>query len=136
MLLGKGGSVEGTPAVHSFVVEDTCVTCHLGPNRVHTFEPVLSACVDCHQDATNFDVGGVQTEVEGLIAQVGDLLIAKGLLQADEEGETHPVVGVYPAAQAAALWDYILIAHEDHSLGVHNSVYIRGLLEAALAALQ
>ncbi len=134
MLLGIGGAgdVIGFPSAHAMLVRDTCVTCHIGKDNRHTFEPVMSACVVCHSDAKNFDINGVQTEVEELIAQVGELLKAKGLL--DEEG--HPVVGIYPAAQSSALWNYILIAIEDGSLGVHNSPYTKAMLQAALVALQ
>jgi hypothetical protein len=133
MMLGIGGAgAEGSASIHSFLVKDTCVTCHVGANGSHTFEPVLASCQECHQDATNFDIGGVQTTVEELIAEVGELLVTKGLL--DDEG--HPVVGVYPAAEAAALWDYIFISIEDGSLGVHNAEYTIALLEAAKEALQ
>ena len=134
MLLGLGGAgnVTGFPSAHAMLVRDTCVTCHIGKNMTHTFEPAVSACVTCHADATNFDIDGVQTEVEALIAEVGELLKAKGLL--DEEGD--PVVGTYPAAQASALWDYIFITIEDGSLGVHNPRYTKGLLQAAVKALQ
>lgn len=134
MLLGQGGAgdVIGLPSAHAMLVRDTCVTCHIGQDDSHTFEPVMSACVVCHSDAEDFDINGVQTEVEGLIAQVGDLLVAKGML--DEEG--HPVVGVYPAAEASALWNYIYIVFEDGSLGVHNAAYTKAMLEAALVALQ
>ena len=134
MLLGIGGAgdVVGFPSAHSMLVRDTCVTCHIGKDMTHTFEPAVSACLTCHADAENFDIDGVQTEVEALIAEVGELLIAKGLL--DEEG--HPVVGDYPAAQASALWNYIFIAIEDGSLGVHNPHYTMALLESAKNALQ
>jgi hypothetical protein len=133
MLLGIGGAgAEGEASGHSWMVEDTCVTCHLGENMNHNFEPVASACTTCHEDATNMDINGVQTEVAALIAEVAELLQGKGLL--DEEG--HPVVGLYPAAQAAALWDYIFISIEDGSLGVHNASYTKALLEAAKVALQ
>jgi hypothetical protein len=114
------------------LVTDTCVTCHLGKNKIHTFEPDVSTCQTCHTDAKNFDIDGVQTEVKALIDQVSDLLVAKGLL--DEDG--HPIVGTYPAAQAQALWNWIYVAHEDKSFGVHNADYARDLLNAAVAALQ
>jgi len=134
MLLGLAGAgdVVGRPSAHAMLVRDTCVTCHIGKDNRHTFEPDVSACVTCHSDAEDFDIEGVQTEVEELIAQVSELLKAKGLL--DEEGE--PVVGLYPAAQAAALWNYIYIAIEDGSLGVHNPGYTKALLNAAVQALQ
>jgi hypothetical protein len=132
MLLGIGGAgdVTGAASFHSRMVADTCVTCHIGPDMVHTFEAVESPCVECHGE--DFDLDSKQAEVEELIAQLGELLVAKGLL--DEEG--HPVVGIYPAAQSAALWNYILIEIEDGSLGVHNPPYTKALLEASLAALQ
>jgi hypothetical protein len=41
-----------------------------------------------------------------------------------------------PEAEATALWNYIYIAHEDKSLGVHNPDYTLDLLEASLAALE
>ncbi len=134
MLLGLAGAGDGIgfPSAHAMLVQDTCVTCHIGQDDSHTFEAVMSSCLACHPDAKNFDIKGVQTEVEGLIAQVGDLLVAKGLL--DEAG--HPVVGDYPAAESSALWNYIFIAIEDGSLGVHNPAYTKALLEAALVALQ
>jgi hypothetical protein len=134
MMLGTGGagSVVGFPGAHNMLVRDTCVTCHIGKDANHNFEPKLASCLDCHQDAEDFDIDGVQTDVEALIAEVGELLKAKGLL--DEEG--HPVVGTYPAAEASALWNYIFIAIEDGSLGVHNPGYTRALLEASIEALQ
>ena len=150
VLLGIGGaSAEGDASGHSWMVADTCVTCHVGEDMDHTFEPSVSACTTCHDGAENFDIGGVQTEVAGLLAEVRDLLVAKGMLSAEMEWEIgedgvnvqvvhgyHPVVGTYPAAEAKALWDYIMIAIEDASLGVHNPGYTKALLEAAKAALQ
>ncbi len=132
MLLGTGGGgdVAGVPSYHYRLVGDTCVSCHIGPDMIHTFEAVSSACDECH--APEDDIDGAMAAVEALIAELGDLLIAKGLL--DEAG--HPVVGVYPAAEASALWNYILIAIEDGSLGAHNPPYTKALLEASIAALQ
>jgi hypothetical protein len=133
MLLGTGGAgVADTPGGHSMLVEDTCVTCHLGESMNHTFKPAVSACVACHPDAKNFDIGGVQTEVQTKLDHLAELLKAKGLL--DEEG--HPVVGTYPAAQVSALWNYRVIAVGDRSRGVHNAAYTKALLDAAIAALQ
>ena len=134
MILGVGGAgdVTGGPGAHAMLVKGTCVTCHIGADMNHDFEPDVSACVTCHSDAEDFDVDGLQTEVAGLIAELAELLKGKGLL--DEEGE--PVVGNYPAAQASALWNYIMIEIEDGSLGVHNPGYTKRLLESSIAALQ
>ena len=132
VLLGTGGAgdVAGVPSFHYRLVRDTCVTCHIGPDMVHTFAPVPSACDVCH--APEEDLDGAMAAVDALITELGDLLIAKGLL--DEAG--HPVVGVYPAAEASALWNYILISIEDGSSGAHNPPYTNALLNASIAALQ
>jgi hypothetical protein len=131
MLLGIGGAgdVAGTESFHSRLIRDTCVTCHVGPDGSHTFEPVMSVCLDCHEE--DFDVEAKQAEVEALIKELGELLEAKGMYH-----DGHPVVGSYPTAAANALWNYILIAVEDGSLGVHNPPYTKALLEASIAALK
>jgi hypothetical protein len=135
MLLGIGGAgVEGSPSAHSSMVEDTCVSCHVSESNGfdHSMEPAVASCTGCHADAEDFDINGLQTEVEELAEELGELLKAKGLL--DEEG--HPVVGTYPEAETAALWNYIFIVFEDGSSGVHNPTYTIAMLEAAIEALQ
>ena len=135
MLLGVGGAgeVEGKAAGHYSLVEDTCVACHVGENDNHSFEPDVAACLDCHADVENFDVNGLQSEIAALGAELGELLEAKGMYEL-EAG--HPVVGEYPEAEAAALWNYIYIMVEDKSMGVHNPNYAKALLEASIEALQ
>ena len=129
MLLGNAGyGVEGKPAAHYTMVENTCVACHLGEGDNHTFLPSVSACTGCHADAENFDINGLQTEVGAKLEELKEALIAKGML--DEEDE--PVVGEYPENMAGALWNYITIAHEDSSHGVHNPTYTKALLEWSL----
>jgi hypothetical protein len=134
MLLGLAGAgeVEGTPSAHAMLVEDTCVSCHLGEGDSHTFEPDVAACQECHPDIEDFDVNGLQTEVQEGLDELEAGLIAKGWL--DEEG--HPTVTSVPEEEAAALWNWIYVAHEDKSLGVHNPAYTRALIEAGLEALQ
>jgi hypothetical protein len=133
MLLGVGGAgdVIGFPSAHAMLVKNTCVSCHIGDEDSHTFEALEDSCVACHPDADGFDVGGVQTEVAALIAELGELLDTAGLYH-----DGHPVVGIYPTAQAEALWNYILIGVEDNSLGVHNPGYTKSLLEASIAAMK
>lgn len=132
MFLGVGGAlVEGNPSGHYLAVSDGCTACHMGDERNHTMEPDVDRCQACHADLEDFDRNGVQTETKALFAELGELLLAKGML--DEEG--HPVVGFYPEAEAAALWNYIIF-EEDTSWGVHNSQYARALLEQALEAMK
>jgi hypothetical protein len=130
--LAGGGDVEGSPSAHATMVEDTCVACHLGEGDNHTFEPDVSACTECHADAEDFDINGLQTEVQENLDLLEEALLAKGWL--DEEG--HPAVEAIPAPEAYALWNWIYIAHEDKSLGVHNPAYTKALIEASLAALE
>jgi hypothetical protein len=135
VLLGIGGAgeVEGSPSAHFSMVEDTCVSCHLGEADSHSFEPSVVDCQGCHADIEDFDVNGLQTEVDEKLTELRELLVGKGMWD-DEEDE--PVVGSYPAAEAQALWNYILIELEDSSLGVHNPAYTRALLDASIEALQ
>ena len=132
MFLGIGGAlVEGSPSAHYSVVTEGCPACHMGDEQNHTMEADVDRCQACHADLEDFDRNGVQTEIKAMFAEVGELLMAKGMI--DEEG--HPVVGIYPESEAAALWNYIVF-EEDTSWGVHNSQYARALLEQALEALE
>jgi hypothetical protein len=135
LLLGVGGAgVEGEPSPHYKTVKDTCVTCHLGgagPDANHSFMPMVATCVTCHADAKSLDVNGKQTEIRDKLAQVAAALKAKGIL--DKDGVV--VVGDYPEAQAAALWNYLFVL-EDKSDGVHNIPYATALLDSALEALK
>ncbi|MDZ4231016.1 MAG: cytochrome c3 family protein [Dehalococcoidales bacterium] len=145
MLLGIGGAgVSGGPSGHYMAVTEGCPVCHMANDR-HEMKAAVSACQSCHSGLTNFDYNGVQTEVEGLLQELAELLMAKGMLaSASHEpyhagialSDLHPVVGNYPEAQAAALWNFIYISVEDSSKGVHNSKYTIDLLESSIAALQ
>lgn len=132
-IIGQGAS--GSPGPHYSMIPDGCPTCHL-PDGNHLLSPsmnrgAIKACQSCHADAENFDIDGLQTEVEELIVELEELLEAKGLYH-----DGHPVVGKYPEAEAAALWNYIYIAVEDGSKGVHNPKYTKALLEASIDALK
>ncbi len=137
MMLGIAGAgtdgltLEGSPSAHYTNVEGTCVTCHMGEGKSHTYQPDIATCQGCHSGAENFDINGVQTKVQGLLDELKAALIAKGWL----DPEDHPLVQSVPAGEAAALWNYIYVAHEDKSLGVHNSDYTIQLLEEGLASL-
>ncbi|MFH0917282.1 MAG: S-layer homology domain-containing protein [bacterium] len=138
MLLGVAGAAAvGSPSSHYTMVENTCVSCHAGSGDNHTFEPAVAVCTPCHAGATNFDINGVQTETQARLDELGDLLVAKGVLS--ENGpDGHPVEGLTeaPVGVATALYNWLYIDHEDKSLGVHNPAYTEALLDAAFAALQ
>jgi hypothetical protein len=136
MLMGVAGAgAEGSPSAHAQMVENTCVTCHLGDSASHTFEPDVAACQECHSGAESFDINGVQTEVQAQLDELGDALVAAGVLS-DTTVDGHPTVEEAPEGLATALYNWIYIAHEDKSLGVHNPAYTQALLDAAFAALE
>jgi hypothetical protein len=135
MLLGVAGAgAEGAPHAHYEMVENTCVGCHMGEGQSHTFAPEVEACQGCHSGAENFDINGVQTEVQAQLDEIGAALVAAGVLS-ENTPEGHPTVEEAPEGLATALYNWLYIAHEDKSLGVHNPDYTRALLEASLAAL-
>ena len=104
----------------------------MGEGRSHTFAPSIEVCLGCHEGVENFDINGVQTQVQALHDELKSLLIAQGLLT--EEGQ--PVVTeAVPEQFAAALWNWVYIK-EDNSLGVHNPTYTIDLLEASIAAFK
>jgi hypothetical protein len=134
MLLGEGGlGVTGSPSPHYSAVENTCVTCHMGEERNHTYLPEVERCQACHADVEDFDVNGVQTEVRAMFDELTALFIDEGMLDA----ETHlwVVPATYPEAVANAMWNYKLVEY-DQSMGVHNSKFAAALLEAALEAMK
>lgn len=136
MMLGLAGAgAEGSPSTHYMVVEGTCVACHMGEGANHTFEPDIAACLACHPDAEDFDINGVQTEVQAQLDELGDALVAAGVLN-ENSPDGHPTVEEAPENLAIALYNWIYIAHEDKSLGVHNPAYTQALLDAAFAALE
>ena len=135
MLLGVGGAgVEGSESRHYELVENTCVGCHMGQNDSHFFEPDVAACQECHEGAEDFDIDGVQTEIQEMLDELGDRLVAEGVLD-ENSPEGHPIVEEAPENVALALYNWIYVAHEDRSLGVHNPAYTRDLLQAGLDAL-
>jgi hypothetical protein len=103
MLLGEGGlGVTGKPSAHYEMVENTCVGCHMGEERNHTYAPQVARCQQCHSDAENFDINSVQTDVKAMFDQLTAQFTKKGLL--DQDGLWVP--GTYPEAIADAIWNY------------------------------
>ncbi len=76
LLIGKAGypftgstdypASGNTSTAHA---EAGCVACHMYESTdhpSHTFAPVIAACAECHGEVADFDIDGVQTEVDGL----------------------------------------------------------------------
>lgn len=132
MLLGVGGAIDGSPAMHYNLIDGGCVSCHMGEGADHGFTPSVAACTACHADAESFDVNGAVTEITAMFEELGAGLQAAGLL----DDELHPISNtVATPALAGAVWNYRHI-YQDHSHGVHNPSYTKALLTESLAALE
>jgi hypothetical protein len=104
------------------------------PNGRHTFAPDVSVCRNCHTTARNFDINGFQSLTRTRLNAVGAELVALGVLSSNNE-DGHPIVTSAPANIASALYNWLYIAHEDKSLGVHNPDYTSALLFESCKAL-
>lgn len=116
-----------------------CTGCHMGEysdgTGGHTYNPTLNACVTCHSEADDFDVHGGQTEVEELLVELRDVLVAQGVVEYVEADEAYePVVGEHSMVQAQAFFNWIGL-EEDRSLGAHNPNYVKALLKNTIDAL-
>jgi len=136
MMLGVAGAgnVPNDASPHTLVA-DTCVHCHMGEGREHLFEADVDRCQACHPGLQDFNYKNVQTDVAALLTQLGDLLVEAQLIDQNTE-DGHPIVSSAPVNEAIALWNWIYVAHEDKSLGVHNADYTKALLELSIGLMQ
>ena len=126
--------VEGKATPH-MAVEETCVGCHMGDAKNHTFKAELSTCVKCHSDATSTDVGGFSTELAAKVKTLEEALLAKKLIEQGAEGMAAVPGTQVDAKTAGAVFTYFLY-EEDGSLGAHNPGYLNALVDAAIAAVK
>jgi hypothetical protein len=133
MMLGVAGSIQGQPHWHykldgELSLADGCVSCHMGPNDSHTWEPDDSVCENCHGDG--FDPSDFTDAIQAGLDALGAKLVTLGVLSSNDE-DGHPTVREAPEDVAGALFNWLYIAHEDKSLGIHNPDYTEALLEDA-----
>jgi len=152
MLLGSNGyeyaayTYERT--THREATEDGCLDCHFKATNQyvvggHSFnmegmtsrgEEVLNtgACAPCHGTVSDFNVEGVQDSVDVLLEDLKARLVTAGLL----DGTTGlPKTTKTSADSAGAVWNF-LVAEDDRSHGVHNPMYIMGLLKSSIQYIQ
>ncbi len=91
----------------------------------------VAGCESCHAEIEDFDRNGLQTEVQALVDELKDLLVAEGLITETGSG----ITGTFTSAQAGALWNYKTVT-EDRSLGVHNPQFAKFLLQTAIDTLK
>ena len=139
LLDGIGGYEVGTGypgrGTHAHRKNADCTTCHMHQYKDqhggHTFKVSVAGCTACHSSATSLDVKGVQTEVAALMTELKGLLVAKGVITTTGSRK----VGTFPINVAGAAYNYNLI-EEDRSMGVHNPVYIKKILQNSIAAMK
>jgi hypothetical protein len=145
MMAGVGFYMfDDTPGgMHTHGFAGGCSTCHMPPASEdqggHTWnihDDYTLGCETCHTSGVDdFNLFGTQEEIQGLLDELGVLIEAAGVGHYDEDdAEWHPVPGTYPANTVAALWNFLGVLN-DHSLGIHNPPYIRGLLESSIEEL-
>lgn len=127
--------------------DDACIKCHYDftQNFVvggHSFAMSATlegeeihntgACVDCHGEGTTFAYADVQDSVATLAIQLETLLDQAGLWH-----DGHPVAGATTSADSAgALWNFLMVAIEDRSFGIHNPWYEIDLLQSSIMYLE
>ena len=137
---------------HGAVVEDTCVQCHMqeasdlpayasGMVGGHTFllsyndgtnAPVhlTETCASCHGEIENFDFGGEDYDLDGMVEGVQSEV-------ADMMAELATLVAGAPSGQKKNKANYNLtMVTDDGSLGVHNPKYITAILRASIDDLK
>jgi hypothetical protein len=141
----------------------SCVDCHMVPVADnagvpdHSFNPSLSACLSCHATATNFNVTGFETTIQGGLTLIEAWFNNRGFLTRaavapftpldpiaqvgdGNWAEDEPVPGatldsgLLTQDQAGALYNYILVARGG-AFGVHNPKYIGQLIHDSYKAL-
>jgi nitrate reductase cytochrome c-type subunit len=160
MLEGVNGFTYGLAipsSAHANAVTNTCVACHMqniastDPAFLHagghTFEmaydgeDLVGACQQCHGSITAFDfpvedfdgsgvIQGVQTQVQSLLNELSTLLPPVGTVKTSLSITS--TNWTQPQLEAAYNW---LFVEKDGSLGVHNTAYAVGLLQASIANL-
>jgi Cytochrome c554 and c-prime len=159
MLEGVNGFTygESIPSSDHAAVSNTCVACHMQTVAstdpaflhagAHTFEmsyngeDLVAACQQCHGPTVtsfNFPVEdfdgsgvfqGVQTQVQNLLNKLSMLLPPVGTVKSSLNIDS---TWTQPELEAAYNW---LFVNNDGSLGVHNTAYAVGLLQASIANL-
>lgn len=128
--------------------EKACIGCHMdtfsptAKQGGHSLIPSLAACNTCHGGTpiTDYNYGGVQTDVLAKLDQLRDKLVSLGVVTATPDAVDPtiityaPKVGTFPMVQVQAYYNWEGI-EMDRSEGVHNPKYVKALLTNTLEAL-
>ncbi len=149
ILAGMGAFEMGISSFGNTAHKDftTCSSCHQGGaqgNLVggHTLKMSsnitndnVSVCKDCHASiGNNFDLDGIQTEITNKINALKEKLAAINMLDTIPPPNPNYMLikpGKYSQSDLAVFWNFQL-AYTDRSLGVHNYLYTRDMLQAGI----
>ncbi len=141
------GSMSYSNSAHTTMIDDGCVTCHMAEPTYgvqaggHTMKMTYAyhgsdavwqaGCVKCHTDekALETKIEDTKSEIEGLITDLENALIARGALTASGSPN-----GKVSADEARAIVNYKMV-EEDRSMGIHNYKYTKAILTNTLEAL-
>jgi hypothetical protein len=152
ILAGKGAFEVGAVPFDNSPHRDqvACITCHGATaqgNLVggHTLWVAnkeagidkVAGCTkaeSCHPNATDFDIDGKQTEIEGKFNDLKTLLAAAGMLNVDSTSSNFMLLRTgkkYAQKDLAIFWNFKMI-YADRSMGVHNYKYTRDMLQSGI----
>lgn len=143
MLAGMGAFEIGAAKFDDSPHKDklACGSCHQAPgigNFVggHTLNMSsdetgdnVAPCKACHNSATDFDVDGKQTEIEGMFDQLKLQQAQANIL--DTNSMQIKAGKKYSQKQLAVLWNFLMV-YNDRSMGVHNYKYTHDMLQAGI----
>jgi len=124
---------------HQTLVTEACVTCHMafsedaGGHIVHNFMPSTENCAGCHPGIPDFDVNGMQTQVEAKMDSVAVLLgYADYHDLADNINDELTGNQTWPADWMREVGYQFIFVYNSHDFGVHNANYANALLDTAI----
>lgn len=110
-----------------------CTGCHMSnpspSSGGHTVQVTPAVCTDCHTSATgsDYDLNGVRTNVQAMMAELNSCLQAVGVMGADG----YAVTGQHPEPYVAAFINYNTLYY-DGSGGIHHPQFTTSLLQNTL----
>jgi hypothetical protein len=120
-------------------IPDGCVACHVSKvdGQNHIFIPSKRAV----GAVATVNIDSTKAQVDTLLAEVRDSLIARNIIKKDSTTETGVSMvpgtagAMFSKAVAGACWNYLIIK-QDKSHGIHNSPYVLWLLEISRTVLK
>jgi len=141
-----------------------CIDCHMrgttDGSYGHTWEPAGNNCASCHsapfsqlkQGYAGYenDIATLGALLENVVGQAIERVngVWVPVFEADgvtpvpttglvhfEDGEWHPLTGLFDLKDAEAAWNFLFII-EDKSKGIHNPNYAKSIIKNSIAAMQ